>query len=213
MNNNKKVARPMGHGPMAGMRPGEKAKDFKGTFKKLFHHLSEYRLALLFVMICAALSTVFAIIGPSVLGDITTVIFEGLMNIVSGSDLGMDFDKILKMLMGLGGLYLFSAMLSYGQGWIMTSVIKRFPIISVRRSKQSFISCHSRYYDRKSFGEVLSHMSNDVDTLSNSLSQSVTQIITSVTMIIGILFMMLRISWQMTIVALLVLPRCRCCLS
>ncbi len=206
MNNNKKVARPMGHGPMAGMRPGEKAKDFKGTFKKLFHHLSEYRLALLFVMICAALSTVFAIIGPSVLGDITTVIFEGLMNIVSGSDLGMDFDKILKMLMGLGGLYLFSAMLSYGQGWIMTSVIQK---ISYNFRKEIEAKLHKlplSYYDRKSFGEVLSHMSNDVDTLSNSLSQSVTQIITSVTMIIGILFMMLRISWQMTIVALLVLP-------
>lgn len=196
---------PMGHGPMGGMGT-EKAKDFKGSLKKLLKYLSAYKFKIIIVLIFAVLSTIFSIVGPEILGQATTVLFEGVMNIISGSQEGIDYNRILEILLTLVGLYLLSAGFAYIQGFIMTGVVND---VSYKLRKEIAAKIHRlplKYYDTKNHGEVLSYMTNDVDVVSQHLNQVITQSITSVTMLIGILIMMFSISWQMTLIAILVLP-------
>lgn len=193
-----------GHGPNA-MMVAEKAKDFKGTFIKLVKYLGKYKITIILVMIFAICSTVFSIIGPKVMGDATQKIYEGLMNIITNSG-GMDYDGILRTILLLLGLYVLSALFSYMQGWLMSGVANK---VSYQMRKELAAKIHKlplSFYDKTSYGEVLSRITNDVDTLSNSLNQSLTQIVTSLTTVIGVLYMMFSISWQMACVALLVLP-------
>ena len=200
---------PRRRGPMGGghgrMGTGEKAKDFKGTMKKLFTYLSEYKIGIFFVMIFAIGSTVFNIIGPKVLGKATTEIFKGLVGKVSGGS-GIDFTKIGKILLTLLCLYVISACFSFIQGYIMTGVSQKLTYRMRKEISEKINRMPMNYFDTTTHGEVLSRVTNDVDTLSQSLNQSATQMITSVTTIIGVLIMMLSISPLMTLVALLILP-------
>ena len=192
-----------GHG--RGMRPGEKAKDFKGTMKKLWAYISEYRIGLFFVMVFAICSTIFSIAGPKILGKATTEIFNGLVGKISGGS-GIDFEKLGRILIGLLCLYLASAVFSFIQGYIMTGISQK---ITYRMRKDISEKIHRmpmNYFDKVTHGEVLSRVTNDVDTLSQSLNQSATQLITSTTTLIGVLIIMLSISPLMTVVALLILP-------
>lgn len=202
---------PVKRGPMRGHGPGanmsfDKAKNFKGSMKKLLAYLGKYRLRILIVMIFAVLSTAFSILGPNILGQATTEMFNGIMNKIAGSGDGINFGKIGQILLTLLGLYVISAGFSYIQGYIMTGVSMKV----TQNLRADIIRKINRmplnYFDTTSHGEVLSRMTNDVDTLSNTLNQSVTQIITSVTMFLGILIMMFTISWQMTLVALCIIP-------
>lgn len=200
---------PRRRGPMGGghgrMGTGEKAKDFKGTMKKLFTYLSEYKIGIFFVMIFAIGSTVFNIIGPKVLGKATTEIFKGLVGKVSGGS-GIDFTKIGKILLTLLCLYVISACFSFIQGYIMTGVSQKLTYHMRKEISEKINRMPMNYFDTTTHGEVLSRVTNDVDTLSQSLNQSATQMITSVTTIIGVLIMMLSISPLMTVIALLILP-------
>lgn len=190
------------HGPM---RAGEKAKDFKGTMKKLWVYINEYKIGLLFVIIFAVGSTVFSIVGPKILGKATTEIFNGLIGKVSGGS-GIDFEKLGKILIGLLCLYLASALFSFIQGYIMTGISQKLTYRMRREISEKIHRMPMNYFDKVTHGEVLSRVTNDVDTLSQSLNQSATQMITSVTTLIGVLIMMLSISPLMTLVALLILP-------
>lgn len=190
---------------MGGMRAGEKAKDFKGTMKKLLKYMSAYKLGIFAVMLFAVGSTIFTIVGPKILGKATTEIFHGLVSKVSGGS-GIDFDKITQILLFLLGLYVLSALFSFIQGFIMTGVSQKLTYKLRKEISEKINRMPMNYFDTKTHGEVLSRVTNDVDTLSQSLNQSATQIITSFTTIIGILVMMLSISPLMTVVALLILP-------
>ena len=192
----------MGHGHMG---TGEKAKDFKGTIKKLIKYIGSYKIAILFVAIFAVGSTVFNIVGPKVLGKATTEIFNGLIGKVSGGS-GIDFDKISVILLTLLGLYIISAAFAFIQGFIMTGVTQKLTYRMRKEISEKINRMPMNYFDTKTHGEVLSRVTNDVDMLSQSLNQSATQMITSVTMIIGVLIMMLSISPLMTVVAILILP-------
>lgn len=194
---------PMGHGG-PGMA-GEKAKDFKGTMKKLMGYLSEFKAAIFFVMVFAVGSTVFNIVGPKILGKATTELFNGLVSKVSGGA-GIDFDKIGRILVLLLGLYVCSALFSFIQGYIMTGVSQKMTYRMRREISEKIQRLPMIYFDKISHGEILSRITNDVDTLSQSLNQSATQMITSVATIIGVLVMMLSISPLMTLIALLILP-------
>ena len=194
-----------GGGHMGGMRAGEKAKDFKGTMKKLLKYMSAYKLGIFAVMLFAVGSTIFTIVGPKILGKDTTEIFHGLVSKVSGGS-GIDFDKITQILLFLLGLYVLSALFSFIQGFIMTGVSQKLTYKLRKEISEKINRMPMNYFDTKTHGEVLSRVTNDVDTLSQSLNQSATQIITSFTTIIGILVMMLSISPLMTVVALLILP-------
>lgn len=194
---------PMGHGG-PGMA-GEKAKDFKGTMKKLMGYLSEFKAAIIFVMVFAVGSTVFNIVGPKILGKATTELFNGLVSKVSGGA-GIDFDKIGRILVLLLGLYVCSAFFSFIQGYIMTGVSQKMTYRMRREISEKIQRLPMNYFDKISHGEILSRITNDVDTLSQSLNQSATQMITSVATIIGVLVMMLSISPLMTLIALLILP-------
>lgn len=195
---------PMGH-MHGGMGTGEKAKDFKGTIKKLMAYLGNYKFAILFVIIFAIGSTVFTIVGPKILGDATTEIFKGLVGKVSGGK-GIDFDKIARILLTVMTLYAVSALFVYIQGFIMTGVSQKLTYRLRKEISEKINRMPMNYFDTKTHGEVLSRVTNDVDTLSQSLNQSATQVITSFTTIVGVLIMMLRISPLMTLVALLILP-------
>ena len=196
------MARGMGHGKHAS---NEKAKDFKGTMKKLIKYLAEYKVGLFFVAIFAIGSTIFNILGPKVLGKATTEIFNGLVRKISGGS-GIDFEKIGRVLLLLLGLYLLSALFSFIQGYIMTGISQKLTYRMRKEISEKIHCLPMNYFDKMTHGEVLSRITNDVDTLSQSLNQSATQVITSVTTIIGVLIMMLSISPLMTIVALLILP-------
>ena len=196
-------------GPMGGPRRGqsvEKAKDFKKTTAKLIrNYLSKYKIALIVVMIFAIGSTIFTIIGPKILGNATTEIFNGIVSKISGGS-GVDFGKVGTILLTLLGLYLLSAIFSFVQGFTMTGISQKLTYklrndIAVKINKLPM-----KYFDTKTHGEVLSIITNDIDTLSMNLNQSVTQIITSICTIIGILIMMLSISWKMTLISLIILP-------
>ena len=195
----------MGHGPGRGMMPGEKAKDFTGTIQKLFAYLGSYRIVLGVVILFAIGSTVFNIVGPKILGKATTEIFKGLVGKVSGGS-GIDFTKIGKILLTLLCLYVISACFSFIQGYIMTGVSQKLTYRMRKEISEKINRMPMNYFDTTTHGEVLSRVTNDVDTLSQSLNQSATQMITSVTTIIGVLIMMLSISPLMTLVALLILP-------
>ena len=198
-------------GPMGAMRGPVQhqqvnVKDFKKTTKKLINgYLSKYKLALIVVFIFAIGSTIFTIVGPKILGNATTEIFNGIMGKMSGGA-GIDFGKIGQIAITLVVLYLISALFSFIQGFTMTGVVQKLTYklrddVAVKINKLPM-----RYFDKKTNGEVLSVITNDVDTLSMNLNQSITQIITSVCTIIGILVMMFSISWQMTLISLIILP-------
>ena len=192
-----------GHGMAA---PGEKAKDFKGSIKKLCSYLGKYKFRIFFVMLFAVASTIFMILGPKVLGNVTTELFQGIMRTISGSSEGIDFAYIGRILLFLLGLYLVSAGFSYLQGFIMTDVSMKVTYNLRNEIIQKINRMPLGYFDTTSHGEVLSRVTNDVDTLSQSLNQSITQLITSATSIIGIFIMMLSISWQLTLVAVCIIP-------
>lgn len=194
----------MGKGMHGGM-PGEKAKDFKGTLKKLFSYMSAFKVHMFFVAVFAVGGTIFNIAGPKILGKATTEIFNGLISAVSGGS-GMDFEKIGKILLMTLGLYLISALFTFIQGLIMTGVSQKTTYRLRKEISEKVNRMPMNYFDTKPVGEILSRVTNDVDTLGQSLNQSATQLITSVTTIIGVLIMMLSISPLMTVVALLILP-------
>lgn len=198
--------RPMGRGPgHGGMGTGEKAKDFKGTIKKLIGYMSVYKIQMLFVLIFAVGGTIFNIVGPKILGKATTEIFNGLVNKVSGTG-GMDFKRIGQILLWTLSLYVVSAVFSFIQGYIMTGISQKTTYRFRREISEKINRMPMSYFDKMTYGEVLSRVTNDVDTLGQSLNQSATQMITSVTQMIGVLIMMLSISPVMTLVALLMLP-------
>jgi ATP-binding cassette subfamily B protein len=196
---------PMGHGPMAMMK-GESARDFKGTMRKLIAYLGPYRWLMLLVLFLAAASTVFQIFGPKILGNATTKLFEGLMGQISGSGAGVDFSAIGRILMTALVLYVFSAILGYLQGWIMTGIAIDITYRMRREIGEKVHRLPLRYFDGTTHGEVLSRLTNDVDTVNQTLGQSLSQIVSSAVTVVGVLAMMLSISWQMTLVALLVIP-------
>jgi ATP-binding cassette subfamily B protein len=195
-------------GPMGGMRGNfERPKDFKGTFSKLLDYLRPYKLKLIIVIIFAIGSTVFSIVGPKILGKATTKIFEGLVSKISGvKGGGIDFQYIGRIISILIGLYLLSALFSFIQGFIVTGVAQKASYNLRKEISQKINRLPLKYFDSVTYGDVLSRVTNDVDTVSQSLNQSMSQIITSATTLVGVLIMMLSISWQMTIVAVLILP-------
>lgn len=195
---------PMGGGPMGHM-PGEKAKDFKGTMGRLLTYLGRYKFAMLVMLIFAAASAVFNIIGPKILGQATTEIFEGLMRKIQNTG-GIDFDRIAGIMITLICLYALSAFFSYIQGFISTGISTKITYRFRKDISEKINRMPLKYFERVSQGEVLSRITNDVDTVSQSLNQSITQIITSVTTIIGVLVMMFSISVSMTLVTLLIIP-------
>ena len=183
----------------------EKAKDFKGTVKKLFHSLGKYKIQLVVIAIFAIASTIFSIVGPKILGNATTELFNGLISKLSGGT-GIDFGKIASILIFLICLYIISALFSYIQGFIMTGISQKYTYELRKKVSVKINKLPMNYFDKKTHGEVLSIITNDIDTMSMSLNQSATQLITSITTIIGILVMMLSINVVMTVVALLILP-------
>ncbi|MBP1559908.1 MAG: ABC transporter ATP-binding protein [Oscillospiraceae bacterium] len=191
------------HGPGPG--PVEKAKDFKGTVRKLAGYMSEYKIALVFVGIFAIGSTIFGIAGPKVMSKATTEIFTGLVSKIRGGD-GIDFGKIGRIILILLGMYLISALFGFIQGWIMTGISQKMTYRMRKQLSEKIHRIPMKYYESNTHGEVLSRITNDVDTLGMSLNQSITQLITSVTTIIGVFVMMLSISWVMTLIALVILP-------
>ena len=189
----------------AGMMPGEKAKNFKGTMAKLLRYLSRFLPAIITVLVCAAASTVFSIFGPKVLGQATTKLFEGVMAMLTGTG-GIDFTAIGQILLFLLAIYLVSALLSYVQGWVMAGVATKVSYSMRRDISEKIDRMPLSYFDRVPNGEVLSRITNDVDTVTQTLNQSLSQIVTNVTMMVGVLCMMLSISPLMTLVALCILP-------
>jgi ATP-binding cassette subfamily B multidrug efflux pump len=196
----------MGHGgPMAMMR-GEKARDFKGTIRKLIQYLGAYKIAIVIVMGFAVASTVFSIIGPKILGKATTKLFEGVMGEIAGTGTGIDFGYIGQILLLTMALYLASSLFAFVQGWIMSRISMDITYRFRKDIADKINRMPFKYFDSTSQGEVLSRITNDVDTVSQTLNQSLSQIITSVVTVVGVLVMMLTISWQMTLVALLIVP-------
>lgn len=199
-----KIRPPMG-GPGA-RGPVEKAQDFKGTTKKLVKdYLANYKIRLIIVLIFAIGSTIFAIVGPKILGNATTEIFNGIISKLSGGN-GVDFGKVAKILLTLLGLYGLSSVFSLIQGFTMTNVAQKITYKLRNDLAHKINKLPMRYFDKKTNGEVLSVITNDIDTLSQNLNQSITQIITSICSLIGILIMMLSISWSMTLVSMIILP-------
>jgi ATP-binding cassette, subfamily B, multidrug efflux pump len=192
-------------GPHAMMK-GERAHDFKGTFKRLVQYLGKYNLLILVVLLIAAGSTVFAILGPKILGQATTLLFEGVVAQISGQGSGIDFQAVSAILIRVAILYVISAFLSFLQGYIMSGISMDITY----RFRQDIAAKINRlplgFFDKISQGEVLSRVTNDVDTISQTLNQSLSQIITSTTSVIGIMIMMFSISWTMTLIALITVP-------
>ena len=192
---------PMGRGRMNG----EKAKDFSGAVKKLLRYMSKYKIRLIGMMIFAIVGTVFNIVGPKILGKATTELFNGLVAKVNGTG-GIDFDKIGKILLWTLGLYLCSSAFSFVQGFIMTGISNDVSYSLRKDISGKMNRLPMKYYESRTYGEVLSRITNDVDTLQQGLNQSITQLITSVTTLIGVFIMMLSINVWMTLCALLILP-------
>ncbi len=205
------VRSPFGRGPMGGgpghmrLGPVEKPKDFIGAARKLIAYLSPYRITILIVFLLAGASTAFAILGPKILGSATTKLFEGLIAQLTGTG-QIDFAAIGKILLSVLGLYLISAGLSYAQGWLMTNVAIQVTYKLRQAIMAKIQRLPFRYLDGTQHGEILSRLTNDVDTINQTLNQNLTQIITSFVTVLGMLAMMLSISWQMTLVALLIIP-------
>lgn len=193
-------------GRSMAMMPGEKARDFKGTLKRLIEYLGKYNLLILTVLALAAGSTVFSILGPKILGQATTLLFEGVIAHISGIGTGIDFAAIGAILTRVAILYVISAFLNFLQGYIMSGVSMDITYRFRENIAAKINRLPLRYFDKISQGEVLSRVTNDVDTINQTLNQSLTQIITSTTSVIGILIMMFSISWSMTLIALVTVP-------
>lgn len=201
-NNNSPRPKRGGHGNMG---PVEKANDFKATMAKLIAYMGTYKIGVLFVMIFAAASSVFTVVGPKIVGKVTTKIFEGLTGKMAGGS-GIDFAAISKIIFFLIGLYVLSSLFSFIQGLIMTGISQKICYRLRKEMSEKINRLPMNYFDKKENGEVLSFITNDVDTLGMGLNQSITQLITSVATLVGILVMMLTISPVMTLVVLLILP-------
>ncbi len=201
-------AGPRHGGPMGGgmMIKGEKARDFKGTMRKLIVYLSPHKVAITIVLIFAMASTLFSIVGPKILGQATTKLFEGVIGQISGTGSGIDFGYIGNIILILAGLYILSALFGYIQGWVMAGVSMSVTYKLRKDISEKINRLPLRYFDGTNQGEVLSRITNDVDTINQTLNQSLTQIVTSVTMLVGVIIMMLSISWIMTIATALIIP-------
>ena len=199
---------PMGRGGPMGMMgaKAEKPRDFKGTMLKLIKYLSSYKGKILVVFVFAIASTVAAIVGPKILGNATTKLFEGVLGQISGTGTGIDFPYIENIIIMTLLLYVASTLFSYIQGWIMSGVSMDITYRFRKDIAAKINRMPLKYFDKTSQGEVLSRITNDVDTLSQTLNQSMTQIITSIITVIGVLVMMFSISWLMTLVSLLIIP-------
>lgn len=200
------------HGPMNAGMSVEKAKDFKGTIKKLMDYMGRYKIGIFFVMLFAAASSVFAVIGPKIVGKITTKIFNGLTSKMGGGT-GIDFDGIFKIILIMIGLYLLSSLFAFIQGLIMTGITQNICYRMRKEMTEKINRLPMNYFDKKANGEVLSYITNDVDTLGMGLNQSITQLITSVATLIGILIMMLTISPLLTLIALAIIPLSGICVG
>ena len=187
------------------MGTGEKAKDFKGTTRRLLAYMRPYRFQLIFICIFAVLSTIFSIVGPKILGNATTLLAEGLVGKYTSQG-SIDFAGIFRILRNLTIIYLLSALFNYLSGWMMAGVTQKITYSLREEISKKINRLPLNYFDRQTHGEVLSRVTNDVDTVSQSLNQAVQQVMTSLITIIGILYMMLRISWQMTLMAIIVIP-------
>jgi ATP-binding cassette subfamily B protein len=198
---------PMGGGPMGhpGMG-GEKPKSFKKAMATFIKYLAPYKVALIFVLVFSIASTVFMIVGPKMLGNATTILFNGIVAKATKTGPGVDFSAIGRICLELVGLYVLSFIFSYLQGYIMSGVAMKITYMFRKNISEKIKRMPLSYFDTKTHGEVLSRVTNDVDTISTSLAQNLSQIVTSVTMIVGVLVMMLTISWLMTLVALVMLP-------
>ena len=198
---------PMGGGPMGGMGSVQKAKDFKGTMKKLLAFLKPYLPSIIIVILFAIGSSVFYIVGPKILGNATTKIFEGLVNKVSGvAGAGIDFAYVGNIVVLLLILYVISALFSFVQGYIISGVAQKVSYNLRKEISNKINRLPLKYFDKKTHGEVLSRVTNDVDTVSQTLNQSMSQVITSIMTLIGILIMMFSISWLMTLASIIILP-------
>ena len=195
------------HGGGMGRRrmPNEKAKDFSGRMKKLLNYMKRYKIRFFLMLVFAVASTVFSIWGPTILGDATTEIFKGLVEKVNGTG-SIDFGKVSQILIFLGCLYLLSACLNFIQGFIMTGISNDVSYSLRKDISEKINRMPMKYFESRTTGEVLSRVTNDIDTLQQSLNQSVTQLITSVATLVGVFIMMLRISVLMTVLAVLILP-------
>lgn len=204
--NRKLTQRPQRRGPMGrGMQPGEKPKDLKKSVKKLMQYIAKYKIGIFVVMLFAAFSTIFNVAGPKILGKATTELSEGLMKKIQGTG-SIDFHKIGLILLIVLALYLASALFSFVQGWIMTGITQKVCYRLRRGISEKINRMPMKYFESRTYGEVLSRITNDVDTLGQGLNQSITTIITSVATLIGVLVMMLSISPLMTLIALVILP-------
>lgn len=198
--------RPQRRGPMGrGMQPGEKPKDLEKSVKKLMQYIAKYKIGIFVVMLFAAFSTIFNVAGPKILGKATTALSEGLMKKIQGTG-SIDFHKIGLILLIVLALYLASALFSFVQGWIMTGITQKVCYRLRREISEKINRMPMKYFESRTYGEVLSRITNDVDTLGQGLNQSITTIITSVATLIGVLVMMLSISPLMTLIALIILP-------
>lgn len=192
-------------GPPHLMMAGQKAKDFKGTMKKLLKILSRYKVGFFFIFISAIAGTIFSIIGPRIMGNATTTITEGIMSKIQGGP-GIDFTALGKIILTIIVLYAFSAAFNFIQGWVLNGISQKLMYKFRNDISEKIHRLPMNYFDKVPHGEILSRITNDVDTLNNSLSQGLTTLVTSVITVIGVLFMMLRISITMTLLALLILP-------
>lgn len=193
-------------GPMGrGMRPGEKPKNFKASIKNLIQYIAKYKIGIIVVMLFAACSTVFTVVGPKILGKATTTLTEGLMAKIQRTG-SIDFGKIGSILLFVLGLYLLSAIFSFVQGWIMTGITQKVCYQLRKEISEKINRMPMKYFESRTYGEVLSRITNDVDTLGQGLNQSITTIITATATMIGVLIMMISISPLMTLIAIVILP-------
>ena len=192
-------------GPRAGMMPGEKAKNFKGTIIKLLRYMKPYRIILIFILLLAVISTIFNIVAPKILGSATTTLAEGLVAKYSQTG-GIDFVKIKNILTKLLLIYVLSGTFNYFQRFMMAGVTQKVTYSLRKEISEKINRLPLKYFDKQTHGEVLSRITNDIDTVSQSLNQSIQQIFTSTITIIGVLYMMISISWQLTLMALVVVP-------
>ena len=200
------VQRPRGHmGGGGRFAPGEKPKNFKSSMKKLISYLGAYKIAIFIVMILAAVATVFSVAGPKIMAKATNALFDGLMSKIAGTG-GIDFGYIGKILLITLGLYIFSSVVSFAQGWIMTGISQKISYRLRKDISEKIARMPMGYFESRTYGEVLSRITNDVDTMGTTLNQSITQIITSVATLVGTLVMMLSISPLMTLISIVILP-------
>ena len=193
-------------GPMGrGMQPGEKPKNFKASIKKLIQYIAKYKIGIIVVMLFATCSTVFTVVGPKILGKATTTLTEGLMAKIQRTG-SIDFGKIGSILLFVLGLYLLSAIFSFVQGWIMTGITQKVCYQLRKEISEKINRMPMKYFESRTYGEVLSRITNDVDTLGQGLNQSITTIITATATMIGVLIMMISISPLMTLIAIVILP-------